>query len=1226
MKPTRFPQFLLLLVLLFTASALFAQIQYGQIRGTVTDPQGAAVAGAKVTVTNTATSLSTTTESSSTGLFTVTTLPVGTYKVTVEASGFKTTTANDVVVSAGTVTRSDLKLSIGEASQTVEVAGVAPAIETEQSQLSTTVTIKQVENLPLNGRNVYDLIQLAPGAVNVAGADFENGHNTVVNGLRENFNGFLINGVSNKGLSGGTVNTPIEDSVQEFQQVQLNVSAQYGNSAGSITNLVTKSGTNAYHGNVFWYVRNDMFDANQFLLNQAGEDKPKLRFNQFGASIGGPIIKDKLFFFAAYQGDRLITTTAAEKIQVETQAFRDLVASVYPNSVANLLYSASNNIPLIPGSTLTMTQYGVPFGLYLCADNYSGSSTGAFGADPSGAGTVPQLFANLFGYSPADDAGCPLTANSQGVAYNLAGLANRDLPFVGTGVAIFGQQTGSLANNPNLFNGNEATGRIDWNINDKNHIFGQFNWLKATDTYGPCAAIGACMRGAAQPLRNLYPNAQFSWVHTFSPTIVNEFRAGYVQNNQTIGATIPGMPQPYFDDGTAGFGSYNGYPQFFKEHIYTYGDMVSVTKGRHNMKMGVDIRRNIENSEFNVARPSYEFFDPLFFAIDHPAEEVGGVDPGIISGNPAQLASNVRHWRDVEFGAYFQDDWKVTPRFTLNLGLRWDLFTRHTELNNLTTTFLLGPGNHIIDNITTGAGKMRDATNVPLCTGTALDLVAGTCGPGGFSTSHQLGPNDYNDFGPRVGFAWDVFGDGKTSLRGGFGISYEGELYNPLSNSRWNPPFYSFNIADNFLNGDTSTIVWGPFGAGCPNCATPPSFTGPATNPGQGVGAQAVGNLSGWISTNPNLAYLTGIVFPTGIRDPYVINDFLSVQHEFSPSLVIEADYVNTLGRKLFRSENVNRIPGARLPSGTCTTDNFGRLLCSHPGGWLNPNYGNLRVWENVVNSNYHGLQLGVRSSRPWHGVAYGLNYTWSHAIDGGSTWHSGATTGNGAAAGEGYTTDQTMPWLDRGNSLFDIRHRLVGNYVWEMPFFKGHGGATEWVLGGWSWSGVVAWQTGVHWEPFRSGREILTGDCSQPGINAGLCINEGGDYNLDHGRNDRPDSNIGSFNPSASDWANGLGGAFIDAHFSAPCIGCVGNLGRNTFVGPPQTYWDMTVAKNFKLTERFNLQFRSEFFNVLNHTNFLLAPAGGEGHNNIGSRSSFGAAGATLNPRNIQFALKLSF
>ena len=254
-------------VLALTFNA-FAQVQNGQFTGTVTDPTGAAIANAKVTVTNPATDLNLSTTTNSSGNYTVKEVPPGIYKITVEAAGFKTVSNTGVTANAGTIAHVDFKMLIGKASEVIEVTGEAAAVNTEDSKLATTVSSTQINNLPLNGRNVFDLMQLSAGAVNVTGVDFENGHDTVVNGLREDFNGFLINGVSNKGLSGGVVNVPIEDSVEEFQQLQLNMSAQYGNSAGGTVNLVTKSGTNAWHGSGWEYIRNDALDANYFFLNQ----------------------------------------------------------------------------------------------------------------------------------------------------------------------------------------------------------------------------------------------------------------------------------------------------------------------------------------------------------------------------------------------------------------------------------------------------------------------------------------------------------------------------------------------------------------------------------------------------------------------------------------------------------------------------------------------------------------------------------------------------------------------------------------------------------------------------------------------------------------------------------------------------------------------------------------------------------------------------------------------
>lgn len=1231
-----FARFLVVVTVLALSLTAMAQIQNGQLTGTVLDQQGAAISGATVKVSNPETNLSVTATTTDTGLFSVKELPAGIYKIVVEKQGFKTASQGSFTVNAGVIHRVDFKLTVGERTDVIEVVGTAPLVNTEDSKLGNTVQSQQIANLPLNGRNVYDLIQQSAGAVNVRGTDFENGAGTVVNGLRENFNGFLVNGVANKGLSGGVVNVPVQDTVQEFQQLTLNNSAQYGNSAGSITNLVTKSGTNSFHGSGWWFVRNDVFDANQFFLNQVGDPKPKLRFNQFGGTFGGPIIKDKLFFFASYQGDRFTQGAPAAPITFEAPQWAQAACTAYPNSVACLMYT-DFPMPGAGSNPISLNDYtGGDYSFYLCGDNFDGTNSGV--ADPRGPAYMMNLFAGLIGYTAATDnpnmTGCATPASGYGVADNPGVPGVRTNPFLLQGAASFPQQTQTFGN---LFNGNEASGRLDWNWNDSNRMFLQFNWVHTTDAFGPCES--PCARGFVNPFQSYLPNGQFSYVHTFSPRVVNEARLGYAQLNQQIGTGLPGVPSLFLGDGTTGFGSYNGYPQFFKEHIYTFADMISITKGNHSIKIGGDVRRNIENSEFNVARPSYYFFDPVYFAIDQSAEEVAGVDPGFVSGSPAQLASNNRHWRNYEFGIYFQDDWKISRRLTLNLGLRYDLFMRHNELDELETTFIPGPGTNTIDDITTGAGTIRDA-NAPAGTVGQCDTptqlaqatLAGICGPGGFAASDSLGAGDHNNWGPRVGFAWDVWGDGKTSLRGGFGVSYEGTLYNPLSNSRWNPPFYSFNIADNFQFGDTSTVIYGP-DPNCPNCVTAPSYTGPATNVGQGVGAQAVGNLSGWDATNPNLAFLTGIVFPAGIRDPYVYNYFLGIQHELLPKLVIEVNYVGTTAHKLFRASQVNAIAGGRLPAGTCVQDNLGRTLCSqrgplNPVGRLNPNYGTLRAWENEVNSNYNAMQVSVRKQMS-RGFQLNANYTWSHAIDGGSTWHSGATSASGAAAGEGYNLDQTRPGLDRGNSIYDIRHRATINYIWEMPWFKGKGGFGEAVFGGWTLNGIWSFQSGAHWSPYRSGGRALSGDCSQAGIDAGLCINDGGDFNLDSVANDRPNAAAQYINATHDMWANGFGVGYGAAgsgeFFTTPCLGCVGNLGRNTFVGPGNWVADMSLLKNIKITERVRLQFRSEFFNIFNHTNFVLATFGA-GANNKVNVSNFGQAGGTLNARNIQFGLKLSF
>ncbi len=242
----------------------------------------------------------------------------------------------------------------------------------------------------------------------------------------------------------------------------------------------------------------------------------------------------------------------------------------------------------------------------------------------------------------------------------------------------------------NLYNGREASGRLDYNISAKDRLFAQFAWNRLPDKFRisqhRATAHGRGV-GFLNPVLIRNPNGQISLIHTFSPSVLNEFRAGYAGNlSPDVSTALPGVPDIRFDDGSMGFGSYSGYPQTFHENIYSYSDMVSISHGNHNMKVGVDFRRNIENSEFSVARPSYYFTDNLFFAADSPYTMAAGVDPGILTNQPAHLASNIRHWRNLEMGAFFQDDWKITRRLTLNLGMRYDLYGRHTELNNQVTT------------------------------------------------------------------------------------------------------------------------------------------------------------------------------------------------------------------------------------------------------------------------------------------------------------------------------------------------------------------------------------------------------------------------------------------------------------------------------------------------------------------------------------------------------------
>src|SRR6266853_876587 len=539
-------------VLALTFSA-FAQVQNGQFDGAVTDPTGAAIANAKVTVTNPATDLNLTTTTNSSGNYTVKEVPVGTHKLTVEAAGFKPVSNAGVTANAGTIAHVDFKMQLGRASEVIEVTGEAAAVNTEDAKLATTVNAAQINNLPLNGRNVFDLMQISPGAVNVAGTDFENGHNTVVNGVREDFNGFLINGVSNKGLSGGAVNVPIQDTVEEFQQLGLNMSAQYGNSAGGTVNLVTKAGTNAFHGTVWEYIRNNAADANDYFFNQFNAQQkatggptasqPPLRWNQFGFTIGGPIIKDKLFFFGYFQGSRFNYSNVST-VTEESQQWRDAIKAADQatgvNSVANVLYQ--NFPPKVGGATLfTPDQYfanvtSADTGLsnyadYLCPDTYGPAG---FSLPAGQINVMVARMQSLLGVVPAVDNVTPLSFTGAPCSTPLVGqlgFIGRDLvtgissmPFQVSGISLVKSQTGAFGNVGNLFNGNEASLRVDFDPSQANRFSVNFNYSRTTDKYGPCGDP-ACARGFFNPEVIRSPNGQFSFLHTFSPKILNEFRA-----------------------------------------------------------------------------------------------------------------------------------------------------------------------------------------------------------------------------------------------------------------------------------------------------------------------------------------------------------------------------------------------------------------------------------------------------------------------------------------------------------------------------------------------------------------------------------------------------------------------------------------------------------------------------------------------------------------------------
>jgi len=1182
MRKLRVLIFLLALVAesFVTAPIAYSQDVGGAVTGAVTDASGAILPTAKVTVTNEATNVSVSKQVNSSGLFTFSNLQPGFYTVRAEASGFATLVNSHIELTTGYTQRVDLKLQVGSVTQELTVSGQAPLVDTESNRVSELVTARQVQNLPLNGRNVFQLIQLAPGAVNTTSLITEPGNRgftTVVNGARVNMNGYQIDGISDKGLSGGSNTQPSVDSVQEFRVDTEVLSAEYGSTVGAETQVSTKSGSNQFHGDAYEFFRNDKLDGRNFFEG----DRNPFRFNQFGATLGGPIRKDKWFFFGSYEGERT-RVFIPELESIETPQFQGLVESAAPNSVAALLYK-SFKAPAPTSGVVTLNQY----------------MTQTSGGPCSGLTSITAACVQGYGLDPNSGLGAAL-------------LANQDLPTFGSVDTAAEVQTSNQ-----FYDGNQFSGRIDYSGNT-NKVFGSYFFDRFADPFftpaanggSPAALVG--VRGFASPTHDDFPHLALNWTFTVSPTVVNEMRGGWNRNVGDIGSNDSGVPEITMDTGEVDFGNYAGYPQIFHEEVFQYADLVTVSHGKHEIKFGGNIQRNYENSEFNVGRPSYEFADSVALAAAQVEAVAAGVDPGAIdptTGNStgqAHLSSNIRAWRNWEFGAFVNDNFKVTPRLSLVLGLRYDLYSRHTEKYDQATQFVLPSGT----NLTTALRSI----NCYVDTAGAGDNGQ-SCNGGFEGIKGALASGDHNNFGPRVGFAWDMFGNGKTSLRGGFGVSYQGEVYNPLSNSRWDPPFYSFD--ESFCS--TGNQVGPEFNDSCifgPPAGVAPTFTGAPSNIGAGpAGATAnafAGNIQGWNPYNANGAYLTGLVLPD-FRDPYVYGSQLSFEHQFAGNTVVKASWVGTFAHKLYRSENINR-----------TFDGRDLVTGSGPGPCVLVNclFGRLRTWENSVNSNYNSLQL-VLEKRLSHGLELHSNYVWSHSIDGRSTWHSGSTTSNGAA--EGFSLDQALPGLDRGDSIFDVPQAFTLSAVYRLPWYSEQQGFTGHLLGGWQANTILSLHSGFPWTPF----------CSNSSSQSKTC-----DFNRDGAANDRPNAPaFGSANPNTSNAAFepdhpslnlvagdlfcGANGVTNPGCTSAPAPGTAfdGNLGRNTFRGPNFREVDFSLFKNIKITERLNGEFRAEAFNIFNRTNLQQPSA--TLSSNVGN---FGISQAAYFPRQIQFALKLIF
>jgi hypothetical protein len=1078
------------LFLLLAASLCIAQETEGGLNGYVLDPNGAALPKSQVTITNVATGQQRQLTTDANGLYQAQFLLPGTYEVKATHEGFSTTVVKGVKVQSNSLARADVQMKLGAVTETVEVSGGVPAINTEEARIGNTLSESEVVNLPTPGRDVYSLSSVQPGvsatlAPMISNTGFNTfNYGTSANGAGPRGNNYVVDGVSNDNawLGGIPAISPSVESVQSYQVQTTNFSPEYGKTNGSVSIITTKSGTNAFHGSVYDFVRNPVFDA-MYYFDQRGTSRSYLKQNTFGVSIGGPIIRNKTFFYVNYEGIRGTDSQTVVSSSGETPEFRAQVAQYRPNSIANAQFQAYPAASCVPGTAVD----------------------------------VGSIFM----------ASSPLSTVQAVPYYEFIDGAPDGIPDI--------CRTSYVDKRP--VTGNQILARVDHSFTNNDKVFARFLYTKNTTDVGREQLNGAVSRGFRAPFYGQFPNGLLSYTHIFTPNVLNEAKFVFARSDFGIGFKAPASgsdnyPYLFFDSASVPFGGELFVPRNFVFNAYSFSDSVSLTRGRHSFRFGVDIDHQQENSDYKSETFGfYEFQDLFTFANDGAYYQEGAVNPitGKYTGTP-------RHFRQTWWGLYAQDNWKVTRNLTLNLGLRYDVFTAPTEADGILANMTLGSGSTLAQQMSTA--------------------VVGRVG--------SLFNTDYNNFAPRLGVAYDPWGNGNTVFRGGFSLAYLPPYSNLYTNaSRFDPPDTAFPFVFPLYYGGAVTY-------GIPAIDNPAFQTG--LSPAGGIPGVRV-SISG---TDVNL------------RSAYSEQWFAGIQQRLVENFVLSVDYVGTGGRKLYIRNDINRFTGDRASLAVGAAR-------------LNPNFGGTTYVENGPGSNYNGVN--VQLQRQFNrGLTFSVNYTWSKSLDYVSDPGLADYSNVGMPLYTG-TMDVNNIRLDYGPSNFDVRHKLSAYATWALPIHFSDS-KLQTFLGGWQLNGVLTLQTG---RPFSV---ICT--------NIYTC-----DYNGDGNGFDRPNApswgNNGSW--SRSDY---LSGVFTRADFSNPnpvgSLGTNGNLGRNTFRGPGYANLDASIFKDFTMPRETKLEFRAEVFNLFNRVNLYLPQS------NLSSALNFGKSITAFPSRRMQLALRFVF
>jgi hypothetical protein len=1162
------------LFLLLISPVTWAQKDTGGITGTVTDQSGGVVSGAKVTVTDVDRGTTASTTTNGEGQYVVSPLKIGRYKITIEKSGFQKTVLGPVTVEVQERPSVDAKLQVGSVSETVTITTQGPQLETDTSDLGQVETSRTIETLPLNGRNYAQLALLSAGVGPAEpGSRVETSYGFSSNGARSLQNNFQLDGIDNNSDLGDVLNgsayviQPSVDALAEFK-VQTNAySAEFGRGNGAVMNATIKSGTNEFHGDAYEFLRNDVLDARN-AFDEFG--RQPYQQNQFGATLGGPIIKNRTFFFGDYEGLRIV------------QALPQLSLVPTPAEISGDFSSFLSNTPAM-------------------AVDANGNPSNQVALDCSGHPTYQgEIFNSRLtqtsSLNPDGYCGVPIGVNSAGQPTNIF-PSNLIDPLAARLSALFPKPNvninGSnyLAEPKRTLNQDNFDVRIDHNLSSKDFLFGRFSF-EQQPSFMPSPFNNALDGGAFQDgyQDNAYRSLAISETHTFSPNTINELRFGYNRINahrfqlnydQNVAAELGfpgvpfgpnngGLPSISIDDGTAGIGSSGFLPSIEKQNAFEIAENLSKVHGRHSLKFGTELRF----IEFTIFQPAASR-GTLNFAsdfTDNPGAPTTGGEAfaTFLLGIPDSGTITNMHdvdYRRNNFAWFAEDDIRVNSKLTLNLGLRYELFTTVKARFNEEANF-----DFATDSLVVPRGQNAQLTP------TLASLI-----PIDRTGSDGLISPDLTNFAPRVGLAYQI--TRKLVLRTGYGIFYGGEENGPFSNPSpgFNPPFF---VTQSF----TPPCFLAAANPSGPNCSIP------------GLSVLAQGFPANSL-TDPNTPTLFSE--EQNLKTPYAQQWHFGFEYQLPSQMLLEISYAGSHGSDLYGMYNGNQAqPNVAFCTSNGNTPENCPTAPRRPFAAVDASIDTLRANDF---SNYNSLQVHLEK-RFSNGLQFGASYTYAHALDDASSASLGSLN-------NGDFRDQFAPWWEYGNSDFDIRHRFVVNYAYELPFGQGKmfganaRGVMNQIIGNWQVAGIVTAQTGNWFTITDAVTNVSTAD-------GGGVV---GYYEV------RPNL-VG--NPNAKPCVPGT--LFNTCAFANnTTFFTFGNAGRNIVRGPGLQDWDFSIFKTFPVREQMRFEFRTEFFNIWNHVNPLLGPPGAISEEpqavEFGT-PQFGYAIAARDPRFIQFALKFYF